>query len=138
LLAIIAIASAATLQVGSVVHRHAAEEELLEIGTEFRSALVSYANATPPGQARLPHSLQDLLRDPRYPNLQRHLRKLYADPITGKAEWGTVLAQNGTGIIGIHSLSEAPPIKIGNFDPSFQGFSGKTSYREWVFVLPIK
>ena len=64
-------------------------------------SLVSYANATPNGQVRVPRSLQDLLKDPRYPNPHRHLRKRYADPITGKDEWGTVPSLDGTGIIGV-------------------------------------
>jgi type II secretory pathway pseudopilin PulG len=133
-IALIGLASTAALQVGVILQRRAAEEDLLAIGTEFRNALVSYANATPPGQKRFPASLQDLLKDPRYPNVRRHLRKLYVDPITGKAGWGTVMAPDGSGIIGVYSLSTAPPIKIGNFDLTFQGFDGKTSYREWKFI----
>lgn len=136
LLAIVGIASAATLQVGSVLERRAAEEELLEVGAEFRNALLSYANATPVGQPRSPHSLKDLLMDPRYPSARRHLRKLYADPITGKEEWGVVEAPDGGGIIGVYSLSTAKPIKIGNFDVAFQGFGKRNSYREWVFGIP--
>jgi type II secretory pathway pseudopilin PulG len=134
LVAIISIASAATLQMGSVVQRRAAEEELLEIGDEFRNALISYANATPAGQKRGPASLQDLLKDPRYPNPKRHLRKLYADPITGKDQWGIVEAIDGSGIIGVHSLSEATPIKIDKFESAFLDFAGKTSYRDWRFI----
>ncbi len=98
-------------------------------------SLVSYANATPNGQVRVPRSLQDLLKDPRYPNPRRHLRKRYADPITGKDEWGTVPSLDGTGIIGVYSLSNAKPIKIGNFDVAFQNFEGKTSYRDWQFTV---
>lgn len=135
LIAIIGIASAATLQMGTVMLRHAAEEELLEIGAEFRNALISYANATPIGQRRAPQSLQDLLKDPRYPNPRRHLRKLYADPMTGKEEWGIVEAIDGSGIVGVHSQSEATPIKIGNFDLVFKDFAGKSSYREWRFMI---
>lgn len=134
LVAIIGIASAATLQMGSILQRRAAEEELLEIGAEFRNALISYANATPVGQKRAPSSLQDLLKDPRYPNPRRHLRKLYADPLTGKEEWGLIEALDGSGIVGVYSLSEARPIKVGNFEAAYQGFEGKTSYRDWKFI----
>jgi type II secretory pathway pseudopilin PulG len=133
LIAIIGIASAATLQMGAVLQRHVAEEELLEIGAEFRAGLVSYANAAPVGQPRAPQSLQDLLKDPRYPNVRRHLRKLYTDPITGKEGWGTVQAPDGSGIVAVYSLSEAKPIKIGNFAPEFQNLAEKTSYRDWIF-----
>ena len=49
-IAIIGVAAAATLQVGSLLQRHAAEEELLAIGSEFRRALICYSSATPAGQ----------------------------------------------------------------------------------------
>lgn len=143
LIAIIGIASTATLQAGAALQRRAAEEELLEIGAELRNALISYANATPAGQKRAPASIQDLLKDPRYPGVKRHLRKLYADPLTGKEEWGIVEAIDGGGIAGFYSLSDAQPIKIDNFDPVFQHFAGKTAYQEWRFeafpqgVLPL-
>lgn len=134
LVAIISLASVTALQVGSILQRRAAEEELLAIGTEFRNALISYANSTPVGQKRGPASLQDLLKDPRYPNLRRHLRKLYTDPMTGNDEWGVIEALDGSGIVGVYSLSTAKPIKVGNFMPMYQDFEGKTSYREWRFV----
>jgi type II secretory pathway pseudopilin PulG len=135
MVAIIGIAAAATLQVGSVLQRHAAEQELLEIGSEFQVALQSYANATPAGKPQSPANLQELLKDPRYPNPRRHLRKIYADPITGKEEWGTIPTLDGRGIIGVFSLAEGTPIKIGNFSPPFQSFEGKTTYRDWVFLF---
>jgi type II secretory pathway pseudopilin PulG len=138
LLAVIGVASTATLQVGSVLQRRAAEEELLEIGTEFRSALLSYADATPVGQPRSPKTLKDLVKDPRYPSMRHHLRKVYADPMTGKEEWGVVQGPDGGGIIGVYSLSTARPIKIGNFDVAFQGFGNRKSYREWVFGIPAQ
>lgn len=138
LIAIIGIASAATMQVGSVLQRREAEQELLAIGSEFQNALISYANATPAGQLRAPKTLQDLIKDQRNPKPQRHLRKLYVDPITGKEEWGTVHSPDGAGIIGVYSLSEASPIKIGNFDVAFKGFEDKTSYRDWKFIAVVQ
>jgi len=135
MIAIIGIAAAATLQVGSVLQRRAAEQELLEIGSEFQIAFQSYANATPVGTPASPASLQDLLKDPRYPNPRRHLRKIYVDPISGKEQWGTVPALDGRGIIGVFSLAEGTPIKIGNFVAPFQSFEGKTTYRDWVFMF---
>ncbi|HEY8102400.1 MAG TPA: type II secretion system protein [Burkholderiaceae bacterium] len=134
LIAIIGIASATSLELGTLMQRRLAEETLLDIGKEFQRALVSYANATPPGQSPAPSSLQDLLKDPRYPNIRRHLRKLYADPMTGKETWGLVPSIENKGIVGIYSLSQEKPIKVGNFDPLFQSFEGKTSYRDWVFM----
>jgi len=136
-IAIIGIASAASLQVGSILERRAAEEELLDVGAAFVDALASYSVATPAGQPlAMPQSLEDLLKDPRYPNTVRHLRKIYVDPITGNPEWGivTMPSPGGVGIVGVYSLSGAAPIKVGNFDARFQDFQGKSSYLDWKFL----
>lgn len=135
LLTIMAIVATATLQVGQLVQRREAEAELLSIGSEFRLALISYEKATPAGAQSAPGALGDLLKDPRFPYIRRHLRKLYLDPVTGKSEWGVVLSKaNQTGIVGIHSLSSAKPIKIGYFEPIFQHFQGSVSYANWIFT----
>lgn len=97
LVAIIGLASAATIKLGAVLQRSAAERELLAIGAEYADALESYAKATPPGQSPLPPSFKELLRDSRFPNVRRHLRRIYVDPMTGKAEWGIVYANNAQG-----------------------------------------
>jgi type II secretory pathway pseudopilin PulG len=129
-LAIIGVAAAGTLQMGAVLQRHAAEEELLAIGLEFREALKNYARAAPGA----PHSLQDLLRDPRFAAPRRYLRRIPADPLTGQVKWGLVLGADGQSIIGIHSLSKAKPIKIAHFPLIFRDFEAKSSYSEWVFL----
>lgn len=134
LLVIIAMVSATTLQLGRTMHRRAAEQELLDIGTAFSDALDSYQRMTPAGRPATPHSLQDLLKDPRFPGTVRHLRELYTDPITGRNEWGIIQVAEGSGILGVYSLSEARPIKVANFDARFQNFNGKTSYRQWEFL----
>jgi len=129
-LAIIGVAAAGTLQMGAVLQRHAAEEELLAIGVEFRDALKNYSRAAPGA----PHSLNDLLRDPRFANPHRYLRRIPADPLTGQPIWGLVLGPDGQSIIGIHSLSKAKPIKIAHFPLIFRDFEAKSSYAEWIFL----
>ncbi|WP_137175755.1 type II secretion system protein [Massilia sp. HP4] len=132
--AIIGLVGAATLKIGSLLQRAAAEEELLEIGAAFSAALDSYAAATPPGASPYPPSLAELLKDPRSPAVRRHLRKVYVDPLTGKAEWGIVyLAGGETGVVAIHSLSPAKPLKIANFDSRFKGLDNKETVSEWRF-----
>lgn len=133
LLAILSIVAAASLQVGVLVQRRAAEQELLLIGKEFRLALQSYANVTPAGQNRSPSRIEDLLKDPRFPGLKRHLRKIYVDPITGNQQWGVVLNLERSGIAGIHSLSPDKPIMAKLLPQGFPEFSNKKSYQEWVF-----
>lgn len=132
--AIIGLVGAATLKIGSLLQRAAAEEELLEIGAAFSAALDSYAAATPRGGSPYPPSLAELLKDPRSPAVRRHLRKVYVDPLTGKAEWGIVYLGGGeTGVVAIHSLSTARPLKIANFDSRFKGLDNKEMISEWRF-----
>ncbi|WP_418119363.1 hypothetical protein [Variovorax sp. 350MFTsu5.1] len=78
-----------------------------------------------------PSSLEDLLKDERFPGIRRHLRKIFVDPMTGKAEWG--LVQVSGRIVGIHSLSTAVPIKQAGFESDEQAFTGAQSYAEWIF-----
>lgn len=142
--AIIAGASANSLSEGSTAGRRHAEQELLVVGQAFEAALYSYAgqrNAvrTAPSQNTIglqgPATLEELLLDPRAPQPVRHLRKLYADPLTGAREWG--LVRNNAGrIVGIHSLSEAAPIKMDGFPPRLAHFEQASTYQEWVFGLP--
>lgn len=132
LAAILGVVAAATVTAGAALQRRAAEEELLFVGLQYRNAFKSYYESAA-GAQRFPNQIEDLLRDPRFPGVKRHLRKIYADPMTGKAEWGTVPAPGG-GIMGIFSLSAGTPIKIALFPPEFAEFEGKTSYAEWQFA----
>lgn len=130
-MAILAMVSAAVLTAGAALQRRMNEEELLFIGAQFAEAFKSYFEATPAGTRNYPANLNELLKDPRYPGVRRHLRKIYVDPMTGNAEWGLVPAPGG--IVGVHSLSQRAPVKVAGFEPAFAPLSGRTSYVEWKF-----
>lgn len=136
LVTVIGLVGAATLKVDALLRRAAAEEELLEIGAAFGEALRTYAEATPKGQPQQPPTLQELLKDPRFPGVRRHLRKIFIDPLTGKAEWGIVWANPGDsrGVLAVYSLSKAKPLKVANFDKRFSGFENKQHVSDWKFV----
>ncbi|CAB3769695.1 type II secretion system protein [Paraburkholderia humisilvae] len=134
LISIIGITAAASAELGAIYQRRMAEKELLKVGETFQRALQSYASATPLGQPTQPRTLDELLRDPRYPNVVRHLRRIYDDPMTGKADWVLVKAPDGQTIVGIHSASQGRPIQIKQFPPAFQGFDNRKSYTDWVFI----
>lgn len=134
LLAIISIGATATVQLGAITQRRSAEDELLHIGRTFRAALASYQTSTPGGMPRLPKELTDLTKDPRQPVLRRHLRQIPVDPMTGKAEWGTIRTADGF-IEAVHSLSDARPIKVANFESDFTVFEGSEKYSAWAFGL---
>ena len=112
------------------------EQQLLTIGDEFRQALRGYHRAQFGGAARqYPADLEDLLRDNRFPGIHRHLRRVYRDPMTGKAEWG--LVRRGGRIVGIHSLSQEKPLRQAGFDPEHASFAGAEKYSDWVFTYPL-
>jgi hypothetical protein len=87
----------------------------------------------PRGGSRHPAQLGDLLLDPRYPGIRRHLRKLYADPMTGRPDWGTVAAPDG-GIMGVFSRSTETPIRVSGFAENFTNFERARAYSDWVFL----
>lgn len=69
--------------------RRAREAELIWRADQFRLAIEAYASVpVAEGASRLPTRLADLLEDRRSGELQRHLKRIWTDPITGRAEWG--------------------------------------------------
>lgn len=109
------------------------EAELLWIGMEFREAIGRYYENSPGSVKIYPPSLEALIEDRRYLSLKRYLRRVYPDPMTREARWGLVRGPDG-GIMGVHSLSEARPIKRAGFPIVLRRFESATSYREWVFA----
>ena len=136
-LALMGFFCAMAVQVGSLVHRRAAEQALLDVGLEFARALSSYADQTPAGMADQPLSLQELLLDTRQTERFRHLRKIYPDPMTGSTEWGLEIDPDTRRILGVFSLSTQKPIKVGNFPTGLEAFKGRKLISEWVFSADI-
>lgn len=134
LVAMIGVAAAATVSVADLARRRANEEQLLFVGKQFIKAFLEYELYTPQGSAnRAPSRLEDLLRDPRQPGVKRYLRQLYADPITGKADWELVKAPGG-GVMGVKSTSCAPTIKRSFPDGDFMYLNGEKRYCDWTFT----
>ena len=136
-LILIAVAGAGMAAYGEMAS-HAAqrdkEQELLFVGNQFRQAIGAFYDGTPGAAKQYPRKLEDLLQDRRYPVLRRHLRRIYADPMTGKREWGMVMAPEG-GIMGVYSLSQAQPVKSGGFllrDRQLEG--ARERYSNWQFT----
>jgi type II secretory pathway pseudopilin PulG len=117
------------------------EAQLLFVGNEFSQAIGRYYESTPSGPKQYPQSLEDLLLDRRFPRIVRHLRKLYADPISAKPDWALILEQGR--IIGVHSQAEGTPLRtLGVPASSTPGMivGGNTaanedlSYSNWRFI----
>jgi hypothetical protein len=135
LVAFMGVGLTLAVEIDSTAVQRDREKELLAIGRQFRSAIERYhATRLSPGKHEYPATLEDLLRDNRVPGIRRHLRKVFVDPMTGKAEWG--LVKVGGRIVGVHSFSEKMPIKQDGFEVQDVGLRGKTSYAQWVFAYP--
>lgn len=116
-------------QVASHAAQREKEAELLFRGNAFQAAIASYYKK----EQRYPTSLETLLEDKRYPMPVRHLRKVYADPMTGEPNWALIDAPGG-GFMGVHSRSDKAPIKTGNFLVKNQAFQDAQTYADWKFV----
>lgn len=110
------------------------EKELLFVGSEFRKAIALYYYRTPGQVQEYPKALDDLIEDARFPGVQRYLRRIYRDPMTGNKEWGLILTPSGR-IMGVHSLSKDKPTKTGNFAEAHKDLADKKSYEDWRFVF---
>ena len=118
---------------GQVWHTTAQREreaELLFIGNQFRRAITSYVESSPAAARQYPARLEDLLDDKRSGVSKRHLRRIYADPMTGAAQWGLVQASGR--ISGVHSLAQGQPLKT-SFETRDAAFADATGYDQWVF-----
>lgn len=150
LIAVIALLASSAIRLGAQMARRDAEQSLLFVGSEFSSALRSYAafsnaphssvplsSALPAAAAlRGPRTLEELLKDNRSPGLKRHLRKIYADPMTGLENWGLVKDPAGF-IVGVYSLAPGRPIQQTGFDARLSNFEEAQTYADWVFALSI-
>ena len=159
LLAVIAIAGIGMAGTGIIWHQDSQrerEKELLFIGEEYRKAIGSYYESSPSGIKQFPSALNELVLDKRFPNIKRHIRKLYTDPLPTGAlplgsmfsstlslgsvsartslndkQWGLIMQQ--TQITGIYSLSKSAPIKKFGFATEYKNFGEATEYNEWKF-----
>jgi type II secretory pathway pseudopilin PulG len=97
--------------------RREKEAEMVARAQEIVSAIATYRQAVPNSGG--PASLQDLVEDRRGPRTLRHLRRIWVDPLTGRADWGlvreapgqptTASARAATPAAGARGAAAAPP-----------------------------
>jgi type II secretory pathway pseudopilin PulG len=136
LVVLLALGGLAALQFGQSAHDarlRDKEAQLLWIGQQFRQALASYYLASPGPAKHLPVRLEDLLRDNRFPQPVRHLRRLYADPIQPDMPWGVL--KRGNQIIGLYSQADGTPFRTTNLGPGLEAAEGARSYADWRFMF---
>ncbi|MBW2477195.1 MAG: type II secretion system protein [Deltaproteobacteria bacterium] len=129
---ILGLAAAKTGQSWRAVMQMEREQELLWRGQQYLRAIESYYTVKHGAQNMFPLKLDELLRDPRFPGVVRHLRKLYTDPMTGD-DW-TLIKDPAERIIGVRPTSDLTPFKQDGFPLELTDLKGKGAYREWEFV----
>lgn len=122
----------------SSLTRRAREADLLWKGEQIRKAIGEYYQIKHGQGAAMiyPSKLEYLLKDPRFLEPRRYLRRLYPDPMTGK-DWVLIKDQGGR-IKGVHSSLEEEPFKQSNFSDENKNFEGRELYTEWEFVYVPK
>jgi len=133
-IAVLGITLATVGVVWSTQIRRDKEAELLWVGDQYRAAIGRYRGFG----GQLPMALADLVEDPRVPLPRRFLRRVYPDPMTGKADWMLIMAPGGTGIVGVASSSQDKPIKQANFSAVDAPFEDAQCYCDWKFVLSLR
>jgi len=117
-------------RVWSTTEQRERETQLLWIGHAYRMAISSYYSMG----HQYPLTLELLLTDDRFPVPKHHLRQLYADPMTGKADWALIMSPTGQGIMGVASSSQAQPIKRDGFESIDETFKDADCYCQWQFA----
>lgn len=116
-----------------VSRQREAERQLLFVGRQYREAIARYTARGAGALSGPPKKLDDLLTDKRLPVPAHDLRRLFPDPMTGRADW-EVLRDASGGIVGVRSRSRGKPLQRQGFDPEETGFAGAASYAEWTFT----
>lgn len=134
LLLVLALSGAALASVGrqwSLQVQREREAELRFRGEQIRDAIGRYREARQP--AAWPTSLDDLLLDSRggfEGGPRHHLRRLWPDPFTGRADWDLLPAPPPQGgFVGVRSRSDARRLAL-------QGAASAADARvsDWRFV----
>lgn len=133
LLALLGATAAHFAESAAVARQREREAQLLWVGQQYRQALESYYRTSPGTVRHLPVSLDELVRDTRFPQPVRHLRRLYVDPLQPGVPWGVV--KRGSQILGVYSQSGDAPLKRSGFAPGLESFEGAGQYADWRFLF---
>jgi type II secretory pathway pseudopilin PulG len=125
---IIGVATAGVAELWTTQIKRDKEEELLFRLGEIRRAIIRYRA----DHNRLPKELKDLLDDRTQLQTRRYLRRIYPDPMTGKADWDLKLVVDRTGAVSgiedVHSKSTGKPLRSVTL---FGKKAESTTYKDW-------
>lgn len=134
LVAILSVTTLTAMERALTKDRREKEAQLLYVGQAYRTAIMQYYLNSPGTAKAYPSDLPSLLQDSRSTTLQRYLRRLYFDPMTGSTDWGLVKDPVSGNIMGVYSTSTQQPIKITGFPPVLANFLGAQTYQQWQFI----
>lgn len=133
LVALTAAGLAALGRAWSTAAQRERERELAFRGSAIANAITSYQRAGTVVGPELPRSLDDLLEDRRGVTVRHHLRRRYADPFTGEADWELVPSQasSAAGFNAVRSRSGRALLRE-------QAPDGSTLHKasDWLFTAP--
>lgn len=109
------------------------ETQLIWVGQQYRYALESYYLASPGRVKHLPVTLDELVRDTRFPMPVRHLRRLYSDPLQPDIPWGVL--KQGNQVIGVYSQSDGTPSRQVGLGPGLESLDHSAHYSDWRFMF---
>ena len=128
-----ALAAMGTQRWQTLVAREREAEQMYR-AQQIAVALGRY-HAALPAAKQWPRTLDDLLDDRRSGVVVRHLRRVYVDPATGKADWERVTDSRG-GIVALRSRSRQPAWRTADLGPPPAGAAWLQSDRLYAAVAP--
>jgi type II secretory pathway pseudopilin PulG len=134
---LMALAAEGVMQVASQQDRRQRDQLLHHIGATYARAIGTYYEGSPGSIKQWPRSLDELTDDRRFVTTRRHIRELYADPVTRSATWGLVRAEDG-GIKGVYSLAEGKPLVTAPVERQSTDRKLPAAYADLQFVYTPK
>ncbi len=141
LLAVLALLGASLATLGTAwttATQREKERELRFRGAQIRQAVGRYVLAQSP--PRWPPTLEDLLEDRRGEQVRHHLRRLWTDPFTGRADWVLIdaaAAKDGGApptVAGVRSRSNARRLAVA--DAAGDAEDPRVSDWQFVYAAP--
>lgn len=117
------------------------EADLLFRGVAIKDAIESYQARVVQGRREFPSRLEDLVEDRRDNSVRYHLRRLYADPFTGRVDWVEIRGEDGR-LLGVSSRSRVSAYRRHGLPVSVDAAAlhprASLSVGDWRFVAAAR